>query len=81
MAGPGTLQSRDVAELFLEKAVYPVIGEVSDVGAEDVEAAGEAKVLVLIGEDTSSLEVHNKAVCRQEVGAEDSFLDVSYLEV
>ena len=71
------LQSRDVAELFLEKAMDTVDGEVSAAGAEDMEAPGEDEVLVLFGEDTSSLEVHNKSVPHQKVGTEDSFLDVS----
>ena len=52
------LVSRHVTELLLQKAMDLLDGEVA-VGVEDMEAAGEDKLLIFVGGDATSLEVHH----------------------
>ena len=55
------LQAGHIAVLVPEKLLDPVDGVLATV-AEDVKGTGEDEVLILIGEDTSSLQVHDQTV-------------------
>ena len=74
------LQAGHVTELVPEKLLDLVDGVLSTV-AEDLEGAGEDKVLILIGEDTSSLQIHDQTVVGEEVRPDDGLLNVRHLEV
>ena len=74
------LVPRDVTELLLKQAVDPVDGEVA-VGAEDVEAAGQHQVLVIVAGEAALLEVLHETVGCEEISTEDGFPHVCYFKV
>ena len=69
------LQAGHVAVLLPEKLLDLVDGVFTTV-AEDVEGTGEHEVLILVGEDTSSLQVHDQTMLGEEVRPYDGLLNI-----
>ena len=74
------LQAGHIAVLVPEKLLDLVDGVFSTV-AEDVEEAGEDEVMILVGEDTSSLQIHDQTVVGEEACSDDGLLHILNLEV
>ena len=54
-----------VTELLLQKVMDPVDGEVA-IGAEDMEAAGEDELVIVVGGEATPLEVHHQPLAMRK---------------
>ena len=74
------LQAGDVGELIFQELLDTVDGELP-LGGKDVDVAGERQVLVLVGGEDATLEVHDQAMGGEKISTQDRLVDVRNLKI